>query len=237
MRQLDLLWELQEMEQQLMDKERLLKSLQQPREIEESIQDHKKMKQGYEIMKKQLEDAQKDIKKMEHDLKELDFKREEVKEKLYSGKINDLKQLGSLLKEQEKAEGEYTRVEAKLVEKMEETEFLEEKVQEEEIREKKAGSKIKHMLKERKISLEKVQAEISELAEKIDSHLKNIEKTYLDAYEDVKRRKSKPVALVEFDICTGCHMDLPIMTISDLKNHKLVTCNNCSRILYARLKG
>ncbi|AOT68499.1 zinc ribbon domain-containing protein [Geosporobacter ferrireducens] len=237
MKQLDLLWELQEMEQLLSEKKKLLKNLQQPKEIEEKIQEHKKMKNGYETIRKQLEDTQKDIKKIEHDLKELDFKKEEVKGKLYSGKINDLKQLGILMKEQEKAEGQYTQVEANLVEKIEETESLEEKVREEEKMERKMGSKIKHMLKERKIDIEKLQVEIEALTKKIEIHLNNIEKAYIDVYEDVKRRKNNPIALVEYDICTGCHMDLPVMTMSDLKNHKLVTCNNCSRILYVQLKG
>ncbi len=237
MKQLDLLWELQEMEQLLIEKKKLLKNLQQSREIEERIQEHKKMKGEYEVIKEQFENIQNDMKKMEHDLKELEFKKEEIKEKLYSGKINDLKQLGILMKEQEKAEGEHTLGEAKLVEKMEETESWEEKLQEGEKIDRKVGSKIKHMLKGRKTELEKVQVEIDALTKKVEMHLTNIEKPYIDTYEDVKRRKNNSMALVESDICTGCHMDLPVMTITDLKNHKLVTCNNCSRILYVQLKG
>ncbi|MEW9125060.1 MAG: C4-type zinc ribbon domain-containing protein [Thermotaleaceae bacterium] len=232
MNQLNLLWQLQEIEQQLAKKAKALGELERPKEIEGKIQTHKKIKQDYEDIKSELENSKQNLRKTEQELSELHFKKEEMKGKLYGGKINDLKVLGTMMKEQDKMDIEYSQVESNLVEQMELVESTEKKANEVYKSERQMGSKIKHMLNERKVEIEKIKNEIEVLSSRQEELSKKIDKQYMHIYMDVKKRKVNPMALVEEDTCTGCHMDLPIMTLSDLKNKKLVTCNNCNRILY-----
>lgn len=66
--------------------------------------------------------------------------------------------------------------------------------------------------------------------------LAELSKNIADKYENVrKNKKGIAVVPVENGICGGCHRNLPIHIIDELKKDKeLVSCHNCMRILYQK---
>lgn len=52
-------------------------------------------------------------------------------------------------------------------------------------------------------------------------------------YERLTARGKKGVAIVRNQVCTGCHMRLPIGTINTLMHgHDIQLCDSCGRYLY-----
>jgi predicted nucleic acid-binding Zn-ribbon protein len=70
-----------------------------------------------------------------------------------------------------------------------------------------------------------------------DSHRDELRKTIpqpiLAHYDRLVTRGKKGVALVRNQVCTGCHMRLPIGTINTLmQNQDIQLCDTCGRYLY-----
>lgn len=54
-------------------------------------------------------------------------------------------------------------------------------------------------------------------------------------YDRLCARGKKGVALLHHQTCTGCHMNVPLGVILELKRHEDVRCcDNCGRYLYLR---
>ena len=54
-------------------------------------------------------------------------------------------------------------------------------------------------------------------------------------YDRLCARGKKGVALLHHQICTGCHMSVPLGVILELNRHEDVRCcDNCGRYLYLR---
>jgi len=55
----------------------------------------------------------------------------------------------------------------------------------------------------------------------------------LDHYDRLVARGKKGVAVIRNQVCTGCHMRLPIGTINTLlQGHDIQLCETCGRYLY-----
>lgn len=232
MGQVEILWKLQQVEVKLEEEGKKYKNDLNPEGIHVKIKDHKQLIEGYESQKHMVEDMKEEITILEHRRKDIDFKGQDVKEKLYGGKISDLKQLGVLLKEQEKFQQEINHVDGEIIELMETLEVKEEEVEGLKKEENKMGGIIKKVLrdrKEKKVTGEKI---IHQLTAERETLLKKISAKNLSLYNNIKERKKNPVAVIEADICKGCHMDVPVMTITQLRTEEIVTCSNCGRILY-----
>jgi predicted nucleic acid-binding Zn-ribbon protein len=72
---------------------------------------------------------------------------------------------------------------------------------------------------------ESLAAEISALRRKIPTPI-------LDHYDRLTARGKKGVAIVRHQVCTGCHMRIPIGAILTLMHAEdIQTCGNCGRYL------
>jgi predicted nucleic acid-binding Zn-ribbon protein len=61
----------------------------------------------------------------------------------------------------------------------------------------------------------------------------NIPQPILAHYDRLVVRGKKGVAVVRNQVCTGCHMRLPIGTINTLMQHQdIQLCDSCGRYLY-----
>lgn len=66
-----------------------------------------------------------------------------------------------------------------------------------------------------------------------DELRKTIPTPILGHYDRLVARGKKGVALVRNQVCTGCHMRLPIGTINTLmQNQDIQLCDTCGRYLY-----
>jgi len=88
------------------------------------------------------------------------------------------------------------------------------------------------------LNLLKIQAldfhETTDVTESQRAELRNsIPQPVLAHYDRLVVRGKKGVALVRNQVCTGCHMRLPIGTINTLmQNHDVQLCDSCGRYLY-----
>lgn len=228
----DQLWRMQELEEQLEEERKLQRAIVHGKEIQEKIHEHKSLKRQCENLKASTEETQREVRRLERLLADANGKKEEIRGKLYGGKINDLKQLGMLLKDQERTEKEAQQIEGNLLRAMETLENLEKDSKAACSGERKLGMEIKKMLADRQKNIKKSEKEIAALTLKLEELEKQIHKKDLELYHYIKSRKNKAVVKIREDICAGCNMDLPVMTIMQLKRGEITTCDNCGRILY-----
>ena len=232
MRQIDILWKLQEIENNLENEKKNLKELINTKPINQKIEMHKALKKDLSDYKELIEAVKEELHKLEKDLQEAEYKGEELKKKLYSGKFNELKQLGIMLKEQEKIEKKNIDINKEIEGKMEQLENFEKEIEAFLEKEIDLDKQIRRMVRTRKDSKLQCESKFNELSEEREKLLKLINKENLEIYTYIKSKKNNPIATIDSNICKGCHMDLPIMTLSKLNRHEIVTCNNCGRILY-----
>ena len=77
------------------------------------------------------------------------------------------------------------------------------------------------------VTLKDMRARTEQESGKIDSEL-------LEKYRTIKQHCTPPMAKLIDGQCSGCFMSLPSATLLAIKEQgKLVTCDNCGRILYA----
>lgn len=81
---------------------------------------------------------------------------------------------------------------------------------------------------------ETLKAQIQEFEQKRDQLAANVEPSVLPRYERLLAHKGqKALVGIDHGVCGGCHMKLPVQVIFSCKaQQELITCPNCSRILY-----
>jgi predicted nucleic acid-binding Zn-ribbon protein len=82
--------------------------------------------------------------------------------------------------------------------------------------------------------LEKRHKELDELQRDRDEKVPHIPKDLLNQYEKIKKgRDGIGIVAIRNNACQGCYMELPPQVISETKlDQRLITCENCNRILY-----
>ena len=237
MRQIDILWKLQEIESNIYNQNISIKEVMNSKSINQQIDTHKTIKKELLNNNEQIDTLRSELQKLENDLKEMEFRGEELRKKLYDGKINDLKQLGIMLKEQEKTEKKTADANRLLEEKMLELENYEKASETLKTNEKEKDTSIRLLVKGRKSSIVLSEETLNKLTKERESLCMLLTKENYEIYSYIKARKPNPVAIIESNICGGCHMDLPIMTLSKMNRQEIVTCNNCGRLLYNKSQG
>ncbi|MCT4621873.1 MAG: C4-type zinc ribbon domain-containing protein [Marinisporobacter sp.] len=232
MNQNKILWKYQEIESVLEKEEKVLKEVIKGKEISQRIKAHKLFKNDFEAKKSMLKEKENRLRKLEHERTEIEYEVEIIKNQLYGGKINDLKQLENLMKKEEQKKEELNEIDSRTLEMMEEMDTVKEDIKTIGCKGRKLGKIIKNMLEERKKTIEKIEKYIIEKKREKQDIANKITKENIEKYLDIKSRKKDPVAMLKGDICMGCHMDLPVMTLTRLKEKEIIVCNNCGRILY-----
>lgn len=83
------------------------------------------------------------------------------------------------------------------------------------------------------VVLEK-QPEVDRLKKEIEERGANIPKELLARYAAIKKQYAEPMAKIETNQCSGCHMSLPTTTVRKVAaGTSIVECENCGRILYS----
>ncbi len=60
-----------------------------------------------------------------------------------------------------------------------------------------------------------------------------IPQPFLGHYDRLKAREKKGIAIVRNQVCTGCHMKVPVGTIATvLRGEDIQICDSCGRYLY-----
>ncbi|MBF8981980.1 hypothetical protein IZY60_00370 [Lutibacter sp. B2] len=224
--------QLQEIEEKKKKEKIFLEEIIKGTDIRLMIKNHQLFKKDCEKKQKDLIVEKKQLDKLEKELKKSEFNREENKERLYSGNIKDSKQLEKLMQKQEDLENEIEGLDTEILKQIDLVEIMEKNMKEEKDKEYSLGVKINKMLSKRNKDKEEKEKNIN-LLEKEKEVLENeISHENMLLYNEIKNRVNKPLAKLEENMCMGCHMDLPIITVQKIRAKEIVMCSNCGRILY-----
>jgi uncharacterized protein len=155
-----------------------------------------------------------------------------TRERLYAVKTN--KEYQSILKEIETIETKNSHIEDEIISLLEELDRVETLVKgkkgELEVQRRRYEEEKAKMAKE----LNSLEEELDVCIRKSDELKKKIPADILRKYEQIKGA-GRGVAVVSVwkEVCDGCHMSIPPQLYNELqKSTVLITCPNCSRIIY-----
>lgn len=186
----------------------------------------------HEERKKRLAANLKERKDLEGEIKVIQEKITKHKDQLYQVKTNE--QYRAMLKEIEGEEGNIRKIEDEILEKMVEFEEIQKHVQEAASRlegeKTRVAAEIKRLQDERQKHIDerqRLEARRQEVAGLLTSSV-------LELYERIHSyRPGAAVAEVRDGLCTACNVRLRPQAYNEVRqNDAVLTCENCSRILY-----
>lgn len=182
--------------------------------------------------KEKLEEWQRQQRSLEGEIDDLAGKIKGVDEQLYSGRINNPKELSSLQHEVELLKAKRDQLETKDLELMEQVESVEtsaaalkQELQEITL----AWQREQEQLRQEKAALE---SSLSDLKQQRQALAAETDAQVLALYDKLRKNKGWAVARVEQGICRGCRISLPSSELQQARSGALVQCGSCSRILY-----
>ncbi|MBW2039909.1 MAG: hypothetical protein JRI46_10045 [Deltaproteobacteria bacterium] len=229
-RQLQLLWKLQKVEQDIdeaqKDKGAYPLELERLKGLLRSLEDRKEEK------KRGIEELERERRKKEG---ELGLESERIKRsqlRLLEAKTN--KEYQALLKEIEWAKEINSQQEEEVIKILEEIDQLKdnyESIKEKGEREREEIEGEIEKVKERMIQVEKDIAQGHQTREEI---IKDLDPQLLKRYNTIKeKRDGIAIVLVKNEACQGCYVNIPPQMYNEVqKNREIILCPNCNRILY-----
>lgn len=222
--------EVQQLDQQAAELTALIESL--PKQIQTLQSELDAFIHTHEERKKRLAANLKERKDLEGEIKVIQEKIVKHKDQLYQVKTND--QYRAMLKEIEGEEGNIRKIEDQILEKMIEAEDIQAHVQEAAARlegeKTRVAAEIKRLEDERLKHLNE--------RDRLEIQRKEVAKTLTDSvlalYERIRTyRPGVAVAEVRDGLCTACNVRLRPQAYNEVRaNDAVLTCENCSRILY-----
>lgn len=188
--------------------------------------------QGFEEKKKKYEEIIAQHKELEARLKKGLDTLNKAKDRL--GEVKTNKEYHAMLKEIETVETKNSEIETEILCLLDEIDKRKKSLQEEE----KEKEKYEHEYESEK---QKIKSEIDSLDEQILSCnqqyqklIENIPKDLIKRYEMIKAlNNGTAVVSVWKGVCGGCHMNIPPQLYNEVqKSNHLISCPNCSRIIY-----
>jgi len=198
-------------------------------ELEAKFKEHQA---GVETVREQLEELRKSRRDKDNQLRLGQETLKRARERLLDVKTN--KEYQSVLKEIETLEAKNSKMEDHIISLLDELDLLEKAVK---IKEEELQAQNRRYEEEKAAMTEELSALVGELevcARKSGEIKKRISADILRKYEQIKNA-ARGVAVVSCwkEICSGCHMSIPPQLYNELqKSVALVTCPNCSRIIY-----
>ncbi|MHB9024923.1 MAG: zinc ribbon domain-containing protein [Armatimonadota bacterium] len=221
---------LQDVDTQIYQREQALKALDSGEGLKRTAIDLLKRHDAAEAALRKAEAAQKD---RELELKSTEKKRADVDEKLYSGRVNNPKELGDLQHEEELLDKHIGELEEIVLGLMDETERA--KTVETTLAGELAAAKRRwqQMVAHTKAETERLQKEIAALRPERARLATLVEKSLLLRYDEIRQERSGVgMVAVTSETCPGCHIKLNSKVYGRLREgDELTQCENCDRIL------
>lgn len=233
-----LLWKLQNYDNEILKIKNKLIDSSYKNKINDTNAKISQYKFELESLKTKIEVDKVKISRNNNKLDQIKFEINEINDKLYSGNTNNMNELIYLQNKANELKITYDNLENDTIFLMEEVE----KNNIELIKLNKKYSLIKREIENYKKSIREntklLKDKLNEIIIKREDILKNIEKDFLVEYERIKNRNKNAVVLVKNNICSGCHMEIPLYILSRLHNNdSIIRCDNCGRILFMERKN
>ena len=187
---------------------------------------------GVETVREHLEELRKRRRDKDNQLRTGQETLKRTRDRLLDVKTN--KEYQSVLKEIETFESKNSHMEDEIISLLDELDLLEKAVK---TREEELEAQSRRYEEEKTKMTDELSSLVGELdvcTRKSGELKKRISADILRKYEQIKNAK-RGVAVVSCwkEVCNGCHMSIPPQLYNELqKSMALVTCPNCSRIIY-----
>lgn len=222
--------EVQQLDQQVAELTKLIDSL--PKQIQTLQSQLDDFIHAHEERKKRLTANLKERKDMEGDVKAIQEKITKHKDQLYQVKTNE--QYKAMLKEIEGEEANIRKIEDQVLEKMMEAEEIQKHVQEAAARLEGEKARVAEEIKRLQDEGQKETHERERLQAGRKEVAATVSGTVLALYERIRTyRTGAAVAEVRDGLCTACNVRLRPQAYNEVRsNSEVLSCENCSRILY-----
>ena len=232
--QLQLLWQLQELEQKILRKEHEGQHLPSVNEYRRSKKEFELFRQELKAKEDALESKKKELRRRELELQTITCALKEMEEKLYSGEIRNIKELENLERKVSSRKLEKNQLEDEILSLMEIIEREKEELSLLKSLEEKKNQEQQQLLQKARNDLRRVQREMKELNIKREELLQMINKDLFVKYLELSKRMGggRCVSLVKEGFCGICNVSLPSSFKGMLYTPgQLVFCENCGCLL------
>ena len=223
------LYQLQEVDLEIESNEQSLK------QVLSQLEDNRVVVQAQTRLaseQQKLDELARQQRSAEGDIDDLVSKIKDFEVKLYSGKINNPKELSSLQYEVEILKNKRNHLENNALDVMSQVEQAEASVAEADSDLKKLETEWQAQQKQLSADVEKIKSDLSELGHKRQLVLDDIDPAAVRVYDRLRKQKGWAVARVEQGICRGCRIALSSSELQQVRSGDLVQCSTCGRILF-----
>ena len=169
---------------------------------------------------------------MESEIDDLVSKIKTVEEQLFSGRINNPKELTNLEHEANILKNKRDQMENNALEIMSQVELAEAGVTATSSELEKLEAEWQEQQKQLSADVEKLKGDLSELGRKRQIISTEIDPKSVGAYDKLRKQKGQAVVRVEQGICRGCRIALSSSELQQARSGDLVQCSTCGRILF-----
>jgi len=226
------LWQLQEMQLHHQELQQKLQTSTLARELKREKERLEAFQETTLARGKESEQLNREIDKLERTYQNLQAKKKQFEGKLYSGTINNPKELNNLQHQVEITTQELARAEDSLIELDVKREQLEEwlAVNNDQLHADKAA--YRERLAQYRAWREGLKREMNVLKVNVTQLEGEIEPELRIFYSDLQRRLGlKALARVVKGSCSGCNLIIPPVLILEARSGKLIYCENCGRLI------
>lgn len=197
-------------------------------EYEETADKHHKERKNIKLMEVEKKRLELEIEAVDESIKHLEDNQKLVKK-------NDAYQ--ALSKEITAANENKEKKETDLLQHIEEANNIESGIEEKKQQVEATKNELLKSADEAKTKLLEIQSRLHKHKLSRTVVAKDINDEYLNNYLKLfKKRAPKILVKANNNMCSGCHIGLPVQVVADIMNlkvgDKLITCENCGRILY-----
>jgi predicted nucleic acid-binding Zn-ribbon protein len=179
-----------------------------------------------------LQELQKEERDSNYALDDLQHKIKEMEAKLYSGKVNNPKELSSMQQDVEFLAEKRKNSEDKVLAVMEKIEDARESLHNRMVYLRDVELKWQKRQQELVGEQGELKAAIASLNSQREAQASRIQASHLRQYEETRQRRRPAVARVEQGMCQGCRIALPVGLMQRARGQELVPCPSCGRILF-----
>ncbi len=179
-----------------------------------------------------LEELNRQQQSAEWEIDDLTVRVKTSEDKLYGGAIKNPKELANLQHEVDELKDRRAQKEDGALEIMDRVELATANVatMSDELR--RLEAEWQSQQKELSARLEQLKSARSDLTNKRELMLAEIEPQAIEVYLELRKQKGTAVARVEQGTCRGCQIALPSMELQQARSGNLVRCSSCGRILF-----
>jgi len=223
------LYQLQEIDAEIEDRERRVNQL------TSRLGDNREVVQAREKLasaQKHLEELRHQQHTVEWELDDLTGKISKENERLYSGRIQNPKELSGLQQEVNILKNQRDQVETRTLEVMEQADGAEAEVTALDDGLKQLEAEWQKEQQHIAAEVEALKKELASLQQKREAQAGTVDAQTLALYDKLRKQKTPAVARVEQGICRGCRISLPFSELQQVRGGGLVQCSSCGRILF-----